>query len=151
MSYTAAALILAAGLGRRMGQDKALLELDGKTALERAVAATLDGGCARVVIVRAEGKAPVPEPVRRDPRAAVVTVGAGLDMVHSVRAAAAAVPVDCAGALVLPVDHALVRTSTVAALLGMLATRPERIVLPRFAGSVGHPIGLPVAVLSEAH
>lgn len=45
-------LLLAAGAGRRMGRPKALVhDQDGRSWLNRAVRALLDGGCASVVVV----------------------------------------------------------------------------------------------------
>ncbi|MGH3417715.1 MAG: nucleotidyltransferase family protein [Actinocrinis sp.] len=47
----AAAVILAAGAGTRMGGPKALLEFEGRTLVERAVATAATGGCAQTVLV----------------------------------------------------------------------------------------------------
>lgn len=46
-----AALVLAAGAGRRYGQPKALVERDGQLLVERAVRTAEGGGCDRVVVV----------------------------------------------------------------------------------------------------
>ncbi|MGW4463452.1 nucleotidyltransferase family protein [Micromonospora sp. NPDC004704] len=46
-----AALVLAAGGGRRFGRPKALIEVDGRLLVERAVATARAGGCAPVVTV----------------------------------------------------------------------------------------------------
>lgn len=46
-----AGLLLAAGAGRRLGMPKALVELEGRTLVERGVALLKDGGCAPVVVV----------------------------------------------------------------------------------------------------
>jgi nicotine blue oxidoreductase len=50
-----AGLLLAAGAGRRMGGPKALVEVDGRLLVERAVAVLADGGCAPVVVVLGAG------------------------------------------------------------------------------------------------
>lgn len=55
MSAAVSGLLLAAGAGRRLGTDKAALELGGATFGERALAA-LHGGCAEVVVVAAPGR-----------------------------------------------------------------------------------------------
>ena len=46
-----AGLLLAAGAGRRLGMPKALVELEGRTLVERGVALLKDGGCAPVLVV----------------------------------------------------------------------------------------------------
>jgi molybdopterin-guanine dinucleotide biosynthesis protein A/rhodanese-related sulfurtransferase len=49
--------VLAGGTSRRMGSDKALLQLDGSALVERAVAALLDAGAASVVVVGGDARA----------------------------------------------------------------------------------------------
>lgn len=51
----AAALILAAGAGRRMGRPKATVPLGGRTLLERAVAVAGDAGCDPILAVLRPG------------------------------------------------------------------------------------------------
>ncbi|HEY3681885.1 MAG TPA: nucleotidyltransferase family protein [Streptosporangiaceae bacterium] len=46
-----AGLLLAAGRGSRLGRPKALVEVDGRRLVDRAVATLRDGGCAPVVVV----------------------------------------------------------------------------------------------------
>ncbi|MEU0496025.1 molybdenum cofactor guanylyltransferase [Mycobacterium sp. NPDC006124] len=53
-----AGIVLAGGASRRMGRDKATLELDGRTFVERAVQ-TLAGRCAPIFVVAAPGQ-PLP-------------------------------------------------------------------------------------------
>ncbi|SDY89258.1 molybdenum cofactor cytidylyltransferase/nicotine blue oxidoreductase [Micromonospora pattaloongensis] len=48
---TAAGLVLAAGGGRRYGAPKALVAVDGRLLVERAVRTVRDGGCDPVVVV----------------------------------------------------------------------------------------------------
>ena len=46
-----AGLLLAAGAGRRLGTPKALVELQGRTLVERGADLLRDGGCSPVVVV----------------------------------------------------------------------------------------------------
>ncbi len=48
---TAAALVLAAGEGKRYGAPKALIPLDGELLVDRAVRVARDAGCSPVVVV----------------------------------------------------------------------------------------------------
>jgi CTP:molybdopterin cytidylyltransferase MocA len=54
---TVAGLVLAAGEGRRLGQPKALLEIDGERLVDRAVRVLREGGCRPVYVVA--GAAPL--------------------------------------------------------------------------------------------
>ena len=128
-----------------MGEDKALLDLGGRTAIEWVVASCIDGGVAGIVIVRAEDAAPLPATVTSDH--AVVTVSSDQEMLHSVRAGLGAVA-SSAGVLVFPVDYAMVKATTVRAVIEGLVAGGQ-VVLPLFADRPGHPIGLASGVFSE--
>jgi molybdenum cofactor cytidylyltransferase len=139
-------IVLAAGQGRRMGADKALLEIGGATAIERVVRACRDGGTDPVLVVRAEASRPLP-PLEGS---SVVTVPAGGEMLDSIRGGLAALPGTCEAALVFPVDFALVLASTVHAVVAALDAGAD-IVLPVFGDRPGHPIGLSRGVFAEVH
>ncbi|MGA1524120.1 MAG: NTP transferase domain-containing protein, partial [Planctomycetota bacterium] len=55
-----AAVILAAGRGERLGADKALVDLGGRTAVERLVQSFQAAGCAPILVVRQRGSAALP-------------------------------------------------------------------------------------------
>lgn len=60
---TVAGILLAAGGGSRLGQPKALVELDGRTLADRGVAILRDGGAAPVLVI--SGAVPVSVPGAR--------------------------------------------------------------------------------------
>lgn len=94
-----AALVLAAGAGRRFGGPKALARIDGVRLVDRMVAIARDGGCDPVVVV--EGAASL-EPVEG---ARVVRAdGWAEGMGASLRTGLAALPEDAAACVVLLVD-----------------------------------------------
>ncbi len=138
------AIVLAAGQGRRMGQDKALLQIGDQLAVERVVAACRAAGAAAVRVVRATEAEPLPgglaELEVRVPRQ---------EMLDSVRAGAAALPADCAAALVFPVDYAMVGSRAARAVADALGDG-HQVVLPLHQQRPGHPIGLSRACLEEA-
>jgi CTP:molybdopterin cytidylyltransferase MocA len=136
----AAAVVLAAGKGERMGGvSKAALRLpDGRTFVEAIAAAARTAGCTRVVVVAAE------------PHLAATTAAAraaGCDVVEnpspergmasSLAAGLAALGPDVDVALSWPVDHPSVRADTVRAVLA--ASSPDGFVVPRHADRGGHP------------
>ncbi len=138
------AIVPAAGLGERMGADKALLDLGGSSAIERIVATCRAAGIEQVLVVRRAGAAPLPASGVQ-----VVEVMAGGEMADSLRAAHAVLPAAAAQLLVFPVDHALVPADTVLALLGALDRMAAGIALPLFRDRPGHPVAMTRAVFDE--
>lgn len=132
-----AAIVPAAGLGSRMGADKALLPLAGKTAIERVVATCRAAGCRDVLVVRRNGAAALPSELA----ATVVGVPPGGAMADSLRAAQTNLASDVTAVLVFPVDHALVEADTALALLACLGPETE-VALPLYRDRPGHPIAL---------
>ncbi len=134
-------LVLAAGRGRRLGGNKALVAVGGLPALIRILKAAMAAGigCPIVVIghegdhVRrmAETERPAPTLIENpDPdRGQTSSVQCGLEVL----------PENATAALVWPVDHPLVTVDDVAAIVA--AARPEtNVVLPNHGGRNGHPV-----------
>jgi nitroreductase/CTP:molybdopterin cytidylyltransferase MocA len=133
-----AAIVPAAGLGERMGADKALLDLGGATAVERVVATCREAGVDDVQVVRRRGAAPLPAGLP----ARVVEVEPGGEMADSLRAANGTLGPEVRSVLVFPVDHALVAAETALALLALLDRPGCEVALPLFRGRPGHPVAL---------
>jgi CTP:molybdopterin cytidylyltransferase MocA len=138
-----AAILLAAGEGRRMGLPKALLPLSGGTFLSHLGRLFAASGCAPVVAVigaeadRVAREAGLPAGVvlavnERWREGMLGSLWCGLDAVEA-RGGADAV-------LVHPVDNPLVSADTVAAVIGSLRAG-SRIAVPSHRGRRGHPAG----------
>jgi nitroreductase/CTP:molybdopterin cytidylyltransferase MocA len=140
------AIVTAAGEGRRLGADKALVELGDRTALEQVLARCAQGGVSSVVVVRREGAQPLPA---RLPQGVQVATATGGEMIDSIRAGLQVRPRDADGLLVFPIDHAMVEAESIAAILVHLDRDADRVVLPLHAGRPGHPIGLALALERE--
>ena len=135
------AILLAAGAGRRMGEAKALLDLGGRSALQRCLEALADGGCdERRVVLGPSGDEVLSE--LSGPRPDVVLNP------HPERGQTSSLKLALArgtgrGELFVlhTVDHPLVTAADVRALLDAAAQRPagKRIVLPVVGGRRGHP------------
>lgn len=145
MSGRTVAIVPAAGRGERMGADKALLDLAGRTAIERVVTTCLAAGVDEVLVVRRDGAAALPAglPVR------TLVVPPGGEMADSLRATQEALAADVAAVVVFPVDHALVEAETVLALLATLVQPDCGIALPLFRGRPGHPVAMTREVFAE--
>lgn len=129
-----AGLVLAAGRASRMGGDKRLMRVEGRSMLERAVEAALGGGLSPVLVVTGPEKQPdLPAGVVR-----VVNPDPGRGMASSLAAGVAALPAEAEGVMVLLADMPRVNAAHVAALAA--AFRPGGICVPVFGGRRGNPV-----------
>jgi xanthine dehydrogenase accessory factor len=134
-------VVLAAGRSERMGRIKALLRVGERSFLRATVETLAEGGCARVVAVVASAEV---EGEARSAGAHVVWNDAvESEQIDSLRLALAEADEDATAALVLPVDHPLVRPDTVRALIAAHAAQPDALVRPSHRGRPGHPTLFP--------
>lgn len=138
-----AGLILAAGESRRMGQPKALLELDGRSFLARGVELLRAGGCARVLVIDGAH--------RLDPER-VAELGA--ELVHNSRWTLGPLSSLHAGLdaltisgseppdvlVVHHVERPRVQAETLHRLLAAMAEAPACLWQPSYGGRSGHPM-----------
>jgi len=132
-----AAVILAAGLGRRFGGPKAGARLHGQTLLVHAVALARSAGLKRVIAV-VPGAVDVPVDV-----VAVVNPNPERGLSSSLQVGIGAVPPGMA-ALVLLVDQPTLAAESLAAVLAARGTRPI------LAAESGGRLAPPVLLESEA-
>ncbi len=137
-------LVIAAGTGSRLGEDKALVDLDGQTAIERIVAAHRRAGVESVWVVRRTGAAALPEIDAR-----TVEVDEPPEMIDSVRAGLAAIDADDGWILFHPVDYPLSADGVLHGLIRACAATTRKVVLPICGGRPGHPFGLSTRLLGE--
>ncbi len=148
MTPRVAAVVLAAGAGRRMGgRPKALLTLDGETFLARVVRTCREGGCDEVWVVAPPEPPAVLALSKLQRVRAVVNPKPDRGMFSSVQLGIRAVTESSDGApgvLVFPVDHPRVQATTVRALLDARTRVGETAWLrPMYEGRGGHPILIP--------
>lgn len=142
-------IVLAAGASRRLGQTKQLLPLRGETLVRRATRLGL----------------------ATQPRSALVVVGADADAVYasvrdlaarrvdcadwelgmgaSLRAGLAALPRECAGALIVLCDQPALDTPHLDALVAAWRANPRGVAASAYAGRIGVPALLPRAWFDE--
>lgn len=131
------AVVVAAGLSRRMGREKVLLPFGDRTVLER-VLSTLEAAAIgeRVAVVRAD----LPQAAdiaRRLGTRVVVNDHPEEEMLLSVRMGIAALSPDVDAFFVWPADHPAVGGETLALLIQ--AAGRSRVALPIHGGRRGHP------------
>ncbi len=149
-----AAIVLAAGRSSRMGAFKPLLEIDGRTLLERAISTFTAAGVEDVVVVAGH---------RRDDVAAVAA-GAGAQvltnpeydrgMYSSLRVGALGLHSGVTRFFLLPADVPLVRPETIGRLARAARRKaadgaPLEVVYPAVGGVTGHPPLIAAALLRE--
>ncbi|MCM0082918.1 nucleotidyltransferase family protein [Geomonas sp. Red32] len=151
MTPAVTAILLAAGRSRRMGSCKQLLPLGAESALERCLGTLFAAGAAGVVVVVSPGAdgERVALAAARFPVRVVVNREAEGDMASSIRAGRDRLPAGAEAVLVALCDLPLVRPETVATLVHLHRTAPERILMPTCGGRKGHPLLVPLPVLAD--
>lgn len=141
-SETIRALILAAGLSRRMGEFKPLLPLRGATVIENSVGSVLRGGAASAVVVTGYRADEVEAVLRAAFGERVAFVRneeyASTDMMRSIRLGAAALP-ECDAFFLLPGDMPVVAPGTFDALLAAREQEKALLIFPALDGRRKHP------------
>ncbi|THV35600.1 nucleotidyltransferase family protein [Glycomyces buryatensis] len=136
MSY--AGLVLAAGAGRRFGQPKALVEYDGRSLLDRAVATLREGGCRQVLAVLG-AQAEQAMGAAKEPFTPVLNRRWGQGMSTSLQAGLAAIPERYDGVVVTLVDLPHIRPEAVRRLIAAADDGAE-LAAATYDGERGHPM-----------
>ena len=139
-------IILAAGSSQALSFPKALAPFDRKTALEIAVENCSFLGRS-LVVLGSDAERILPGV----PKSAQVIMNYKWreGQISSLQAALESIGGDAF--LIYPVDHALIKRSTVEQLVRAFRTRAvsQEIVMPRHKGTYGHPVIVSAAVRSE--
>lgn len=146
------AVILSAGISRRMGAFKPLLHLEGKTVLEHAVTLFPSAGIAthNVVVVaghRADDVCPLADRLGVH---CVVNRRYREGMFASIQTGLRHLAPTAKDLFVLPVDQPLIRIATLTALMAARMLRPGSYWHPVFRGIEGHPPLLGPEVVRDA-
>ena len=136
------ALILVAGMSRRMGDFKPLLPLRGKTLIENSVGSVLNGGAQNAVVVTGFRAAEVEAVLGRSFSGRVSFVRnedyESTDMMRSVRIGVGALPA-CDAFFLLPGDMPVVSQGTFEKLLNARAQNSSPVIFPTLNGFRKHP------------
>lgn len=135
---TVAAVVLAAGASRRLGQSKQVLALDGATVLDATLAVALRSGCGPVVVVLGGDGDLVRAQVDLAGVQVVENPDFGEGCATSVRTALAALPPETEGIVLLLGDQPRVRTDTIVTLVA--AARTHAVGVCRYDDGLGHPL-----------
>lgn len=142
-------IVLAGGRGRRIGGPKALLSLDGRTFLARAMDALRGAGLEAVVVMNPGVSEAVSDGGFQGRRVVNPDPDGENGMFGSVRLGVSeALRLGASGALLLPVDLPLVTSEDVGAVLARLGAGAE-VAVATHGGRRGHPLGIGRAVMDE--
>lgn len=135
------AILLAAGLGRRMGGPKALLVIDGQPLVTAHAERLREVGCgAIVVVVRAAVARQVRDLLGNTPEALVCEADTPSMAASLVAALGCVTPRASRVIVVSPIDMLPVRLSTLEALLSAVTAPEVHVATPRYRARGGHPI-----------
>lgn len=134
------AVVLAAGLSRRMGAQKLLLPFGGKTVIAHIVDQILASEVDETyVVVGHEG-----ERVRQELSGRHVTIVSNPDyesgMLSSVRCGLAALPEGCRAVLVALGDQPSVTSRLIGEMIRAYEITEKKILVPAYDGRRGHPL-----------
>ena len=145
------AVVLAAGLSRRMGRSKPLLELNGRTVIEHVlerVRAVEE--ISSIIVVTGHAGERVAAVVRAQPVEIVYNTNYEKgEMLSSVQAGLRALPDGVDAIMIVLCDQPLISPGTMSALAQAWSQRRPRVLLPRFEGKHGHPIVLGAEGIGE--
>ncbi|MEO8361035.1 MAG: nucleotidyltransferase family protein [Vicinamibacteria bacterium] len=142
-------IVLAAGMGRRIGQPKALLKLGDETFHARAIRSFQKAELDTILVVNALVADSLPKAIAGEVRLVNPDPDQDGGMFSSVKlAVVAALARGASGAILLPVDYPLVTSDDIRAVAaGLLAQ--TAIVIPTNSGRRGHPVGIGRAAMLE--
>lgn len=135
-----AAVVLAAGLSRRMGQAKLLMPVGGRAIVRYVVESVLAGGVDSVWVVTG------PDVERIEAALAGLEVQIAVNpapeegQAGSLRAGIAALPTSVEAVLIALGDQPSLAPAIIPALLAARRTSPKLIVAPRYRDGQGNPV-----------
>jgi len=135
-----AAIVLAAGLSRRMGQAKLLMPVGGRAIIRYVVESVLAGGVDSVWVVTGPDVEPIEAALAGFDVQIVVNPAPEEGQAGSVRAGIAALPPSVEAVLIALGDQPALAPSIIPALLAARRASPKLIVAPRYRDGQGNPV-----------
>ncbi len=135
-----AAVVLAAGLSRRMGQAKLLMPVGGRAIVRYVVESVLAGGVDLVWVVTGPDVEPIEAALAGLEVQIAVNPAPEEGQTSSLRAGIAALPASVDAVLIALGDQPSLAPSIIPALLAARRTSPKLIVAPRYRDGQGNPV-----------
>lgn len=135
-----AAVVLAAGLSRRMGQAKLLMPVGGRAIVRYVVESVLAGGVDSVWVVTGPDVEPIEAALAGLEVQIAVNPAPEEGQASSLRTGIAALPASVDAALIALGDQPSLAPAIIPALLAARRTSPKLIVAPRYRDGQGNPV-----------
>ncbi len=135
---TVGAIVLAAGLSRRMGRNKLIEPISGKPMITHILDALADAGIDRPIIALGHQTPKITDALRKYSYHAVIVSDFEHGIAHSLRAAVAAAPPHWDAVLVCLGDMPFVSATLIRSLALQAAT--DLILVPMTSGKRGNPV-----------
>ncbi len=143
-----AAIILAAGESRRMGEPKALVRYGQYSFLETVIRNFRNADIENSVVVLGHESSRILEKVQHIPAQFVINHNYSTGQFSSFQAGVTAVP-NAAGAFLVLVDQPQIGSQIISTLKEAFLTNPRSISIPTFKGRRGHPPIFPRSLFQE--
>ena len=137
---TPAAIVLAAGLSRRMGRAKLLLPIGGEPALRLAGRAAIESGATPIVVVMGAERSALRAALAGLPFQVAVNDNPAEGQASSIRVGVSALPSETEAALIVLGDQPFLPREVVPALIAALAQPGKIIAAPRYRDGRGNPV-----------
>jgi molybdenum cofactor cytidylyltransferase len=134
------AIVLAAGLSRRMGVQKLLLPFGGSTLVAHIVDRVLESVVEGVYVVVGRHREGIAAALGDRPVSLVANPQADCEMLQSVRCGLRALPGDCEAVLLALGDQPGISSSLIDRMIGAFRASGPGIVVPSHDGRRGHPL-----------
>ena len=134
-----AAIVLAAGRSRRMGQFKPLLPFGDRTVIDHCIDNLRHGGVERIVVVVGHRAADLQHHLQSANVVFAVNPEPDSQMSDSVARGVSQIPSGTKAILITPVDHPAVPAAVVARIIGCWQ-EGAGLVVPTWNGRGGHPV-----------
>jgi molybdenum cofactor cytidylyltransferase len=149
VSAELAAVVLAAGLSRRMGRAKLLLIVEGRAVVRMAVDNVLAGGIERIVVVSGAEHEAIAHALAGLPVRFAVNPNPEAGQGSSIAVGIAALPERVEAALIVLGDQPFLSPEVIPSLAAALARTGLPIVAPRYRDGRGNPVLFARAVFPE--
>jgi molybdenum cofactor cytidylyltransferase len=133
-------IVLAAGRSRRMGAQKLLLPLGGRTVIERIADEVLRASVDRVFVIVGLDGGGIADALAGRRVEFVTNPDPEAEMLSSVRCGIRALPADCDAVIVVLGDQPGVTAEVISALVQAYKTSGRGIAIPIHNGRRGHPL-----------